>query len=536
MTSAFVAPRPTMRTASPAGGDHRVVVIGAGIAGLVAALQLAQRNLHVTLLEAAAAPGGKMRQPIVDGAPIDSGPTVFTMRWIFEQIYASAGRRLEEELTLTALPVLARHAWSAQERMDLFADPDRSRDAIARFAGPAEAARFMQFCRQARDVYDTLEGPFIRSQSPTLLSMAGDLGMKGLATLAALGPMSNLWDALGQHFHDYRLRQLFARYATYCGSSPWQAPSTLMLVTQVELDGVWSVQGGMHALAQSLAGIAQERGVEIRYGCVCSGIDTEGGRASGVRLANGEQIAADSIVFNGDVSALHQNLLGEQVRRAASALSPGKRSLSALTWSVHAETAGFPLDRHNVFFQPEYQNEFNDIFSRARLPQTPTVYVCAQDRGTGEIAPERDRLLVLVNAPAEGGRTLTESEIDACESHSFSLLARYGLTISRTPQNCLRTTPADFHRMFPGSGGALYGMATHGWMSAFSRSGAKSRIPGLYLTGGSVHPGPGVPMAAMSGQLAAATLMDHLDSTSRSRRVVISGGMSTRSAMTASMD
>lgn len=510
-------------------GPHRVAVIGAGVGGLVAALQLAQRGLDVTLLEAADAPGGKMRQPVVDGAAIDSGPTVFTMRWVFEQIYASAGASLADELKLSALPVLARHAWNRHERMDLFADPAQSRDAIARFAGPAEAARFVQFCRQARTVYDALEGPFIRSQAPSLASMAGDLGLRGLAVLASLGPMSRLWDALRVHFHDARLQQLFARYATYCGSSPWQAPSTLMLVTQVELDGVWSVEGGMHALAASLAGLAQRRGATLRYGTRVASIDTAHGRACGVTLEGGERIAADSVVFNGDMSALGHGLLGDGPRRAAPPLAASKRSLSALTWSVHAETGGFALDRHNVFFQSDYASEFGDIFGHGRLPRTPTVYVCAQDRGAGLPSPARDRLLVLVNAPAEGSRTLTETEIDACERHSFSLLADYGLTVRRTPQNSLRSTPADFHRRFPGSGGALYGMATHGWMAAFARNGAKTRLPGLYLAGGSVHPGPGVPMAAMSGQLAAATLMARLDSTSRSRRVRISGGTSTRS-------
>ncbi len=516
---------------------HRVVVIGAGVGGLVAALQLAQQGLAVTLLEAADTPGGKMRQPVVDGAAIDSGPTVFTMRWIFEQIYASAGARLQDELALTALPVLARHAWSADERMDLFADPAQSREAIARFAGAAEANRFAQFCRQARRVYDTLEGPFIRSQEPTLMRMHGDLGLRGLAVLASLGPMRSLWGALGRHFHDPRLRQLFARYATYCGSSPWQAPATLMLVTQVELDGVWSVQGGMHALARSLAGLAARSGVTLRYGARVAAIDVSGGRANGVQLDSGEYIDADSVVFNGDRSALGQGLLGEAAATATAPLPPSQRSLSALTWSLHAATDGFPLERHNVFFQPDYRREFDDIFGHGRLPATPTVYVCAQDRGCpGTATPARDRLLMLVNAPAEARRVLTEAEIDRCESHSFSLLARYGLTIRRTPQNSLRTTPSDFHRMFPGSAGALYGMATHGWMSAFRRPGAQSRIPGLYLAGGSVHPGPGVPMAAMSGQLAAATLMAHLDSTSRSRPVVISGGMSMRSAMTAGTD
>ena len=504
------------------------MVVGAGIGGLVAALQLAQKNLSVTLIEAADAPGGKMRELIVDGAPIDSGPTVFTMRWVFEQIYANAGVRLDDALTLTALPVLARHAWGPDERMDLFADPGHSRDAIAKFAGAAEAARFVQFCKQARAVYDTLEGPFIRSQSPSLMRMAGDLGLRGLSVLASLGPMRSLWSSLGEHFHDPRLRQLFARYATYCGSSPWDAPATLMLITQVELDGVWSVKGGMHALAQSLANLATKQGVTVRYASPCAAIEVAGARVAGVRLANGEFLPADSVVFNGDKSALGQGLLGEGVRRATSALRPKKRSLSALTWSMHAATSGFALDRHNVFFQPEYAREFSTIFSRARLPQTPAIYVCAQDRGTGDAEPAADRLLMLVNAPPEGlGPALTDSEIETCETHSFSTLARYGLTIQRSPQNTQRTTPAEFHRLFPGSGGALYGMATHGWMSAFARSGAKTAIQGLYLAGGSVHPGPGVPMAALSGQLAAATLWAHLDSTSRSQRVVISGGTST---------
>ncbi|MFM7658632.1 MAG: 1-hydroxycarotenoid 3,4-desaturase CrtD [Burkholderiaceae bacterium] len=518
--------------ASPVSG-HRVVVIGAGVAGLVSALQLARRGLQVTLLEAAPQPGGKMRQLMVDGGAIDSGPTVFTMRWVFEQVYGSVGASLDDELQLTALPVLARHAWDADQRMDLFADPAQSRDAIARLAGPAEGTRFMRFCQQARQVYDTLEGPFIRSQSPTLRSMMGDLGLRGLAVLASLGPMSNLWDALCEHFHDERLRQLFARYATYCGSSPWRAPATLMLVTQVELDGVWSVQGGMHALAQSLAKLGERLGVTARYGCRVAEIGMANGRVDHVRLENGEQLAADSIVFNGDISALGQGLLGQAVKRVASPTSGSKRSLSALTWSVHAETQGFELDRHNVFFQPNYRNEFSDIFNRGKLPATPTVYVCAQDRGIHHQPVERDRMLVLVNAPAIARRNLTESEIDACETHSFSLLARYGLNIHRTAQNTVRTTPGDFERIFPASAGALYGMATHGWMSAFARHGATSKIPGLYLAGGSVHPGPGVPMAAMSGLLAAATLMDHLDSTSHSRRVHISGGTSMPSATTA---
>ena len=173
--------------------------------------------------------------------PVDSGPTVFTMRWVFDQIMASVGTRLESQLNIQPLSVLARHFWEDGSQLDLYADPAQSLDAVARFAGRAEAQRFAQFCQTARQVYDALEGPFIKSPSPTMAHMMTQLGPRGLATLASVGPMRSLWNSLGRHFNDPRLRQLFARYATYCGSSPWEAPATLMLIAQVEMDGVWAV-------------------------------------------------------------------------------------------------------------------------------------------------------------------------------------------------------------------------------------------------------------------------------------------------------
>jgi len=329
---------------------------------------------------------------------------------------------------------------------------------------------------------------------------------------------------------------LFGRYATYCGSSPWEAPATLMLVAQVELDGVWSVDGGMHAVAQAFAALAQRRGASLRFASPCERILTTDGRVRGVRLAGGEELAADSVVFNGDPQALAEGLLGDDTRGAVPSLPREQRSLSALTWAVHARTRGFPLERHNVFFDDDYASEFGDIFRARQLPKRGTVYVCAQDRDGAAIPDGAERLLCLVNAPAEGDRRAFDAlETDPCEQRSLALLRHCGLQIEMTPRQVIRTTPRDFHRLFPASGGALYGQATHGWMSSFRRSPSTSRLPGLYLAGGGVHPGPGVPMAALSGQLAAATLMARLDSTSRSRRVLISGGTSTRSATTAAM-
>ncbi|MCU0922879.1 MAG: NAD(P)-binding protein, partial [Burkholderiaceae bacterium] len=211
--------------------DHRVVVVGAGIGGLVSALLLACRGLQVTLVEAAYEPGGKMRQVVVDGARIDAGPTVFTMRWVFDEILAEAGSSLDALVALQPLSVLARHAWrpgadGRARQLDLHAGVQASADAIAEFSSPAEGRRYLAFCAEARRVYERLEGPHIRSQRPSVLRMIRDLGPGGLATLTGLGPFATLWARLGHHFHDPRLRQLFGRYATYCGASPWQAPAT----------------------------------------------------------------------------------------------------------------------------------------------------------------------------------------------------------------------------------------------------------------------------------------------------------------------
>jgi 1-hydroxycarotenoid 3,4-desaturase len=302
-----------------------------------------------------------------------------------------------------------------------------------------------------------------------------------------------------------------------------------MLVAQVELDGVWSVKGGMLAVAQALADVGERHGVQARYGQTCSRILLDKGRTSGVQLATGEVIPADDVVFNGDVGALGQGLLGPAVQPSFEPVRAKKRSLSAFTMAMHTKASGFPLVRHNVFFDHDYHSEFNDIFHRRRLPRQGTVYVCAQDRNDHAMACDGpERLLCLVNAPADGDtHSFDPGEIEACESNSLALMRQCGLELEWQPHQRVRTLPQDFAKLFPGSGGALYGTATHGWMSAFARHSARSPVPGLYLAGGSVHPGPGVPMAAMSGRLAAATLMADLDSTSRSRRVLISGGMST---------
>jgi 1-hydroxycarotenoid 3,4-desaturase len=492
----------------------RVLVVGAGAGGLAAAIDLAARGLEVIVCERQGAEGGKMRHVQVDGVGIDAGPTVFTMRWIFESLFDDAGDSLASRLVLEPAAVLARHAWRQGGLLDLHADVERSVEAIGDFAGAAEARGYREFCARSGAVYRTLRPTFIAAQQPSPLELVRRVGWTRLAEMWATAPHLNLWQVLGQHFRDPRLRQLFGRYATYCGSSPLTAPATLMLVAHVEQDGVWLVRGGMRAVAAALAELARRLGATLRTGAEVRRILVQRGRASGVELADGEVLQADAVVFNGDAAALAQGLLGHEARVAAPDTPPSARSLSAVTWCARARASGFDLHHHNVFFAEDYEREFREIFERGTIAPRPTVYLCAQDRGASppaEPAAAAERMLLLINAPANGDtHDWPADQVEALRERAAVLMRDCGLQLQVAAGQQVATTPREFAALFPGSGGALYGRASVGATTTFKRPAAASRIPGLYLAGGSVHPGPGVPMAAMSGRLAAARLIDDL--------------------------
>jgi 1-hydroxycarotenoid 3,4-desaturase len=509
---------------------HRVVVVGAGVGGLVAAALLAHRGLDVTVLERAPRVGGKMREVVAGGRSLDAGPTVLTMRWVFEEIFEALGERLEDHVRLSRADRLARHAFPDGSVLDLFSDVQRSADAVAAFAGAEEARGYLRFCAYAQRIHETVEVPFLRSERPGLREAVAATRHLGLAALWSIDGHRTLWKALGEFFHDARLRQLFGRYATYCGSSPFLAPATLNVIAHVERDGVHLVEGGMYRVAEALAGLAARAGARLRTGAQVAEITTDRAGVTGVRLDDGERLEADAVVFNGDAEALARGLLGPAVARGADA--PATRSLSAMTWAMTAETAGFPLVRHNVFFSSDYAAEFRELFEQRRVPREPTVYVCAQDRDdAGAFPGGPERLLVLINAPAIGdraGRLEPENEVQECEKRCFALIERMGLRTGPITDAAVVTTPRDFERLFPSTGGALYGPASHGMTSAFQRSTSRARVPRLYLCGGSAHPGSGVPMVAQSGRFAATSLLADLASTSRSRPAATPGGISTR--------
>ncbi len=318
------------------------IIIGAGIGGLTSAALLSARGVPVVVLEKEATPGGKVRQLDVDGSLVDAGPTVFTMRPVIDAIFESCGTSTADHLTLTPAKTLARHAWDDRGHLDLFADHERSVDAIGDFAGAKAAAGFRSFSQEARNIFEILDRPFLRDSKTYPPGLMWRIGLWRIGALLAIRPYESLWKVLGEHFDDPRLQQLFGRYTTYCGSSPFQTPATLMLIAHVEAQGVWKIEGGMSALANALEHIARKNGTQFRYGAKVDEIRTTRGRASGVRLESGEEIAAHSVICNADPSALGAGLFGDQASKAVRAMPRKSRSLSAMVWLAKSTPKASP--------------------------------------------------------------------------------------------------------------------------------------------------------------------------------------------------
>lgn len=499
-----------------------IIVVGAGIGGLVATLRLSHAGHSVTVIDRAETVGGKMRTLPSAAGPVDAGPTVLTMRHVFDGLFDQIGERLEDHVTLVRQHVLARHWWPDGSTLDLCDDESRNAAAIKHFAGAKAAREFARFSARARRLFAALDAPMMQAADPSIRALATTV-LRQPMLLRDMAPGQSLRQTLARNFGDPRLRQLFGRYATYVGGVPNRSPALLQLIWEAEARGVWCVQGGMHQLAMALHDLAIARGAEFLLGCHVARIE----RDSAVHLADGTRLPARMILFNGDPRALATGQLGPDVDQIASQTRRAKRSLSAHVWSFAGTPHGPDLAHHNVFFTQDPREEFGPL-EQGQTPQDASLYICAQDRGFDTPPPTLERFEIIRNAPPLG----TDNKAAPCPP-ILPILHRFGLTFSPEPTDTDMTGPAQFETLFPASMGALYGQTPHGMTAALDRPRARTAMPGLYLCGGGTHPGAGVPMAALSGRHAAEAMLSDLGSTSTSPRTATPGGMSMASATAA---
>lgn len=481
----------------------RVIVVGAGLGGLAVAARLAAAGHRVTVYENAPTVGGKLGVLERDGFTFDTGPSLLTMPELLEQLFTDTGGPFE--LTPTAVDPACSYRFADGTELLVPHDAARVPDALDGALGAGAGESWRRLHDRSRRLWELVGEPVLRQ--PISLPTLARMSLRP-ADLRAVAPWQTI-DGLGRRLlPDQRMRTWLNRYATYSGSDPRRTPAVLAVTSYVEQQfGAWYVPGGLRRIVEALETRCRDLGVEI---CTDTGVEavlTENGRASGVRVA-GRDVPADVVVSNADASVLYDRLLPRRTTRV------GRRSLRGSSRSM----AGFvlllglsgrqPGAAHRVYFPRDYDAEFDAIFGRQPQPVTdPTVYVHAPDDPALRPDDDSEGWFVLVNAPAHdphGGVDWDAPGLaERYATHVLDLLAERGADVRSRLRFVETITPADLERRTGAPGGAIYGTASHGPRAALRRPANRSPVPGLFLVGGSAHPGGGIPLVLMSAEIVA---------------------------------
>jgi phytoene desaturase len=479
--------------------EQPIIVVGGGLGGLAAAIYLAARGRRVLLLEKNERVGGKLNTLVEAGYTFDTGPSLLTMPWVLRALFEAAGARMEDELELVPVEPNCRYHWPDGTRFDASQSLPLLLQAIEQL-DPRDVGGFLRFMAYAERIYHAVSGPFLLHPFDGLRDL---IRPALLRDSWKIDPLRTVDQAVRSFFHSPYLRQVFNRYATYNGSSPYRAPATFNLIAYIEFaEGGWYVRGGMYTLARALERLARRLGVEIRTCSPAARVLIRAGAARGVALAGGETLDAQAVVVNADPRYAHQELLPDQ-RRAAARLARLEPSCSGFILLLGVDRIYPGLAHHNIFFSHDYQREFTAIFDKRVPAPDPTVYVCTTSlTDPAHAPPGHSNLFVLVNAPALGPRVSWEREAAGYRDTIMRKLARMGLHgLERHITYERIIAPDDLQARYNAPGGAIYGLASHRPWTAFLRPPLRARgLRQLYFVGGGTHPGGGIPLVLLSGQ------------------------------------
>lgn len=496
----------------------RVIVIGAGVGGLAVAARLAAAGHRVTLCERAGVIGGKLglleRTTPAGEFRFDTGPSLLTLPHVFEDLFRDTGAPLESVLDLRRLDPIARYHYPDGTTFDSCADPAEFRARLDDALGGDAGIQWSEFFRRAGRIWDATHQPFLESTLDGPATLAS-LAVRG-RDLATIAPWRTLRGLAKAYLHDQRLRWFAERYATYTGSDPRRAPAALAAVPYAELAfGGWYVDGGLYRLAEALGQRCADLGVSVRTGTEVRKVIADSSRVRGVLLADGDRLDADLVVADVDAAHLYDELI--RVPSAARRLRRATPSLSGFVLMLGLRGRTPDLAHHTVLFPDDYDAEFDAVFGRrglaagsgrlARPVDDPTLYVSAPDDPAARPAGH-EAWFVLVNAARHGTGA---GALDWREpglagfytDHLISRLAARGLDIRDRILFAEARTPADLAEATNSVGGAIYGTSSNGPRAAFLRPANRSPVPGLFLVGGSSHPGGGLPLVALSAQIVA---------------------------------
>ena len=493
--------------------NKRVVIVGGGLGGLSAGIHLRLAGFDVTLLEANGRVGGRANLIEREGFRFDTGPSLITMPWVFENLFAAAGASLAEHVELAPVHPLADYVFADGARFTYSSSlPDWL--STVREIEPRDADGFLRFMRLGARLFALSQETFLRRPPTAPPDLRSLRALRGLPLKGAWG---NYHRTVAAHFRSPYLRQLFDRYPTYVGSSPYRSPATLAVIPYIEYAfGGWHVRGGLYRIVESLVALARDLGVTLHANTRVERIEHDGRRVSGVRLADGTRLAANAVVMNGDDATTHALLDTDdegrqrQQTEQRQPLSASARSLSGFVMLLGLRRKLHGLAHHTVYFSGDYKNEFSELFDDKRFPEDPTVYVSAPSRTDPTLAPAGgETLFVMANAPARDD--WDDAQTEQARARVLARLSKGGFPEIESDTVVSDVwTPDRLARDYLAPGGAIYGTHSHSWRRAFLRPPNKhAQLGGLYRVGGSSHPGGGTPTVLLSAEITCELIRRH---------------------------
>ena len=492
--------------------SDRIVIIGGGLGGLAAACTLAARGHNVSLFESNHWLGGKAAVWQKAGFRFDMGPTILTMPSVLSRIFGEANRVLNDQLQLVRLDPQWRSFFNDGSTLDLHQDIDRMAQEIASFTNNQRDStgyrRLLALSAKQEEIsrrwffYKSIGGLRDMFHRSTLVSPSS------LADVLATGMGATVAGTLRRHVRDSRVAQMLDHFTQYVGSAPDMSPAVLCSIAHMQIgEGVWYPMGGTAAIPHALTALAKDLGVDIQVGCGVREILLKDSRVVGVITDERDAIACTAVISNRDSVRTHRDLLGRHKQQRFEARRRYEPACSGVVLYLGLRQRYDHLLHHNFVFSRDPHEEFDAIYRRGEPAPDPTCYVCAPACTDPEVAPAGgEALYVLVHTPYLRPGHNWKEMLPFYRQHILEKLRTTAglddLEKRIVVEHVL--TPEDIHNRYQVLNGAIYGLASHGrFFGAFKPANRSPDVQGLYLAGGSAHPGPGMPMALMSGWIAA---------------------------------
>lgn len=482
----------------------RVVVIGAGVGGMMSAARLAKYGHEVEIFESSHRAGGKCRTEWFGDYGFDLGPSLLTIPAVFRDFFIRTGKRFENEVSLTPVDPAFRYNFpNGKEIIFPNLSLPKTCQEIERVLGREAAYQWHHFMQRAEQMWDASRTAFVESELKPLLHILRTKG--ALRDLRIIKPLTSLRKLSRQLLTYPELHSIVDRYATYSGSDPRKAPAVLSTISFIETTfGAWHLEGGVGTLSDALLRRCKDLGVRCNFNTTVTEIIVDKNRVAGIKI--GERfVNADIVVANADASIVYQSLISPSVAvgKERKKLRRSTRSFSGFSLQLGLRGDGPELAHHNIYFPENYDNEFDDLFKHKRPVMDPTIYICAPGGMTKK--SNQHAWSVLINAPLHDQKNGWDWS-SGKENYAQKIINRLdelGLEVSSRIDFLRIQTPLDLHNQVHAPGGSIYGTSSNGARAAFLRARNRSPIEGLYCVGGSAHPGGGLPLVGMSAEIVA---------------------------------